>query len=380
MNPEQPALELELGPAAPGGRTVRTRSGRALQVARLLEGRSADEALRMLPRLFGVCSQAHQAASADAMREALAGQADTPVRARRQRLVRVESLREQLLQIQCEWPAALGQPARRDSAVEMLRLAQAAQTDDSALQELARWTHREVLDMPAVCWLELGGLGELQAWARKGTTAAAQFLHHLFDTPAGHPVEGLPALEDLDPCSLQPSLAGDDTFEFTRRPEVDGRCLETGPAARQRHHALARASAGHGLLGRFVARLIDVASCIETLRNAEDSDPGPAGDGLGWADCARGRLLHHVEFDAARRIRRYRIVAPTEWNTHPRGLCARLLGAIGPGSLPMLRRQTRLVMLAVDPCVPARVLLPAFERSPGDEGIEAGETMEPHHA
>ena len=378
MSHDPIALHIELGPMTPGGRAVRTRNRRPLHIVRLLEGRSAEQALRMLPRLFGVCSHAHQAAGADALRAALP--AAPGERAARHRLAGIESLREQFLQILCEWPPALAFEARRDAAVDMLRLTQAAQGDDAALRQLATWAGREVFHMPAADWLALRGVGELQAWARHGTGAAAEFVHRLFDEPAGSPVDPLPALEQLDLRPVHACMAGDDTLEFARQPELDGQCLESGPAARQRGHALARACAGHGLLARFVARLIDVAVTVEALQRGDYLPSEPSGDGLGWADCARGRVLHHAELDANGCIRRYRIVAPTEWNTHPRGLCARLLGAIGPGAWPTLRRQARLVMLAVDTCVPARVMLPPAELPPGSQRIEAVRAVEVHHA
>ena len=378
MSHDPIALHIELGPMTPGGRAVRTLNRRPLHMVRLLEGRSAEQALRMLPRLFGVCSHSHQAAGADALRAALPGAPGE--RAARHRLAGIESLREQLLQILCEWPPALAFEARRDAAVDMLRLALAAQDEAPALRELATWAGREVFHMPAADWLALRGVGELQAWARHGTGAAAEFVHRLFDEPAGSPVEPLPALEPLDLRPIHARMAADDTLGFAREPQLDGQCLESGPTARQREHPLARACAGHGLLARFVARLIDVAVTLEELARGTSPRPEPGDAGLGWADCARGRLLHHAELDPNGRIRRYRIVAPTEWNTHPRGLCARLLGAIGPGAWPTLRRQARLVMLAVDPCVPARVLLPPTELPPGSPRTEAVRAVEVHHA
>ena len=42
------------------------------------------------------------------------------------------------------------------------------------------------------------------------------------------------------------------------------------------------------------------------------------GIGLGWAENARGRLLHLVQLQGGRAAL-YRIVAPTEWNFHPDG-------------------------------------------------------------
>jgi Ni,Fe-hydrogenase I large subunit len=74
--------------------------------------------------------------------------------------------------------------------------------------------------------------------------------------------------------------------------------------------------------------------------------------GLGWVETARGALAHLIELDAdGARIARYRILAPTEWNFHPRGaLAAGLLGVHEPRRAD-LRRRALWLLQALDPCV-----------------------------
>ena len=81
-------------------------------------------------------------------------------------------------------------------------------------------------------------------------------------------------------------------------------------------------------------------------------DERPPGDGLGLAqvEAARGRLVHGVvvEGDA---VRDYAILAPTEWNFHPRGGLAGALAGLDADDEDALRGQAGLLIEAVDPCV-----------------------------
>jgi Ni,Fe-hydrogenase I large subunit len=69
---------------------------------------------------------------------------------------------------------------------------------------------------------------------------------------------------------------------------------------------------------------------------------------------ARGLLLHRVRI-ADGRVTDYRIVAPTEWNFHPDGALARGLVGATAGSAVALKRQARLAVQALDPCVAFQV-------------------------
>jgi coenzyme F420-reducing hydrogenase alpha subunit len=82
--------------------------------------------------------------------------------------------------------------------------------------------------------------------------------------------------------------------------------------------------------------------------------PIAPGAGLGWVETARGLLVHAVEV-AAGTVRRYRIVAPTEWNFHPRGAFAAGLAGVAVTGEDELRRLVHLAVEALDPCVAYRV-------------------------
>ncbi|HEX5865769.1 MAG TPA: nickel-dependent hydrogenase large subunit, partial [Casimicrobiaceae bacterium] len=76
--------------------------------------------------------------------------------------------------------------------------------------------------------------------------------------------------------------------------------------------------------------------------------------GLGWVENARGLLVHYVALDGER-IDTYRIVAPTEWNFHPRGALTRGLEGTPASSESDLRDRVMLLVQSLDPCVAANV-------------------------
>jgi Ni,Fe-hydrogenase I large subunit len=55
------------------------------------------------------------------------------------------------------------------------------------------------------------------------------------------------------------------------------------------------------------------------------------------------------------RIADYRIVAPTEWNFHPRGAFVRGALALRTGKREAVRRDASRIVASLDPCVAWRV-------------------------
>jgi Ni,Fe-hydrogenase I large subunit len=55
------------------------------------------------------------------------------------------------------------------------------------------------------------------------------------------------------------------------------------------------------------------------------------------------------------RIADYRIVAPTEWNFHPRGPFVRGALALAPATPEALQHQANWIVASLDPCVAWRL-------------------------
>jgi Ni,Fe-hydrogenase I large subunit len=115
------------------------------------------------------------------------------------------------------------------------------------------------------------------------------------------------------------------------------------------------------VLARLGARLVELARLLV------ERDPArlpPAlhagslsvarGEGLAWVPTSRGLLLHRARVDAGR-IAAYRIVAPTEWNFHPRGALQRGLEGLRATSAAAIESAATTCVQSLDPCVRAVV-------------------------
>jgi hypothetical protein len=86
------------------------------------------------------------------------------------------------------------------------------------------------------------------------------------------------------------------------------------------------------------------------------------GEALAWTEMARGLLCHWVRLDLgheAPTVLDYQVVAPTEWNFHPRGAVAAALAAMPAGGDSATRlataRSIGVLAAAFDPCIPFEI-------------------------
>ena len=95
-----------------------------------------------------------------------------------------------------------------------------------------------------------------------------------------------------------------------------------------------------------------LSSGLDLLQEPAEPIAETTGSGVGIAQvsAARGLLVHRVALDQGR-ITEYRILAPTEWNFHTRGVVAQGLAALPPCDVGTLERLASLFVTAVDPCV-----------------------------
>ncbi|HYD32854.1 MAG TPA: nickel-dependent hydrogenase large subunit [Azospirillaceae bacterium] len=313
---------LRVGLTLEAGRVARVAvdSTRLVTACRVLEGKPADTALDLLPRLFAVCGTAQRAAGEIACERAL-GIAVSPARAEaRRRRVLAETAIEHGTRILMDWPAIIGEPPQAGAARTLRAALAPARVSGASLagEALAGSPAPRLFD-----WLRSQGLADYGA-------------------------DAAPLMAGMDEEWLLARLAGDDAF--CTAPNHDGRVYETGPLARWPGLV---AEYGSGLLARHVARLIELNAALDVLaHDAAADEPLPplagSGIGLGVVEAARGRLVHRVAI-ADGIVRRYRILAPTEWNFHADGPLAR--GLLGDRADDGLLLRARLLVAALDPCV-----------------------------
>lgn len=318
-------------------------------LTRLFAGKPAASLLTVLPRLFSLCSVAHQVAFLSAV-EAAQGQQATPAAARsRVTAVVAERLTELLRSL---FVGRLALDAANAAAVRAMM--QASTVLGGASEGVSETLRREAVARIKAALAGLGIGGEGQALA-PGSALAVHLERCGGEELSPPPAEQsfLTAADDLDVVTSL--LAGG--AAYSDAPELCGKIPETGVWARRARREPVLPAAGSA--ARLQARIAEVARlCAWLERGDGDLDDGvvasyrlAAGKGAAAVECARGRLYHAVVLDEADRIVNFEFVAPTEWNFHARGPLVRSLkGAV----LTAGRRgqdAVRALVGAFDPCV-----------------------------
>lgn len=373
-------LNIELGYGATGVRHANLSSGRPLRASRVLEGITPEKALHRLPLVFSLCGTAQSAAAVSACEDALAITPSAAQQQAREMLVWMESAREHLLRIQLDWPGFAEEPVAGHGLSSTMRLLPSmtrALYGDTAPFQLgsvpsvdAAASKEVIAGLRAMIDALLGGAlpaarSGFEDWLDQGKTLPARLLRRLRET--GWDQLGrsdsvfLPPL--LETATLHERLGGAETETFISLPDWQGTACETTPLQRQQAQPLVKAlleREGNGLLTRFVARLVELAAIPDLLQAglAIQSPHSPSamgkardsGVGLAQVEAARGRLVHRVEIED-NVIKRYQILAPTEWNFHPRGVAVQGLHTLTGDDEEQLQQQAALWINAIDPCV-----------------------------
>ena len=370
MSDRQLLIELDSDRNAPDRVTIR--SARPVHAARIFATRPVSDVRDLLPRLFSVCGIAQANASRDALAAATGQRNDDASSAHNaadRLLVLMETAREHLWRVLIDWPAFTGHDVDDAAARDMQQLLPLLQSKESdtraAIEALDELLQSAVFGIPADEWLTIASSADLSAWAVGQTTSAARLLARVFarDWPAvgATTVSFLPELTDAE---LEQRLAADDADDFIAAPVWQSQPCETTPLSRTRDSALIRelqADLGAGLITRLAALLVELASVPGTMlelaagptrgrQRAHNEAALPANTGIGQVDAARGRLVHRAIVDGDR-VSSYQILAPTEWNFHPRGVLATSLAALDASDADTLAEQASLLITAIDPCV-----------------------------
>jgi uptake hydrogenase large subunit len=292
----------------------------------------------------------------------------------------LETVQEYFWRLLIDWPQAMGRESlatpvatARHSIAASARDADGtlAWTNVTRMRELgatlAGIAARSIYGMPPGEWLRIDDLARLDAWARRETTLPAALIAELLDEApdlARSDVSLMPAAPDALVATVVPAMASEPSF--SQAPTWGGSPVETGALARmctQPLVAAADARYGHAVATRMIARLAELATLLDALvRGAIDDGSTPAiqaftlatGEGFAAVQTARGLLLHRVRLEQER-VADYQIVAPTEWNFHPRGALVSGLSRLASEDAFVLSRHARLAVQALDPCVECRI-------------------------
>lgn len=367
MQEDRILIQIALGDEAVDSIVIQPR--RHLRASRVLEGKTRTEALTLLPLIYHVCARAHSFAARQAFACALGeGVSNAWMH---ELLVLAETCREHARRIFLDWPVLCGQPP--DSAMVLTiqrhlqplersvmtlletpssQLPQELLTHVQGLRSLLGPVHDEVLGL---------------AYTRSVVSAVIEAMHEQDITGIGSSdVPGL-TIHEVDADYLADQMQHDSEARFIAAPHLRTQVYETGPLARMRVKPFIKGLSdcyGNGLLTRFCATVEELGEIPGLMLNLlQDQDACTQlrrsialspGSGMGGVEAARGFLWHRVEMEQEY-IKRYQILAPTEWNFHPAGALYRgLHGLRFPAKTP-LHKLTSMITTALDPCVACTV-------------------------
>jgi hypothetical protein len=301
--------------AVVGGRVGRVHvASERPSVAPGLRGKVAEDAVRLVPLLFALCGKAQGRAAALALAAARGGECAAHLDA----AIEAEVMREHLWRWLLDLPSLLGGAAMREEFVAAIGSIAAARREE---------------------------LGALLAGPR--IEALCQRLLATEDIAAASPGL-LPMLDAQASLLAWPRL----DRAFCREPHWRGAAVETGAIARRGDGA---GKAPTAFAARWLARLEELRDWADGrvkvgAGGTASAAQATAGCGRALVETARGLLMHEIVLDGGR-IADYAIVAPTEWNFHPRGPLAGWLVGREAGDREAVRAFAARAVAALDPCV-----------------------------
>jgi coenzyme F420-reducing hydrogenase alpha subunit len=320
------------------------------QIGALVAGRPAAEMLKLVPRLFTLCSAAHGIAAQTAV-DAARG-IDVAPELHRQRAIAAlsERLVEQLRGVVTSLRLLEQEPVAAAMREVIRASALLAAGSDAGIAGMQRAIDR------IECGLDQIGVRGL----RPANGAAS------FSRSAG---AYLTAGDDLRVIAR---LAREGR-RYADTPDLDGAAPETGAWARACAEAEVKGHPGgqpETAAARLQARLDEIVRMPQLLRRLaiENADACAADDsiigyGLGMGggaaavETARGRLYYHVELDDDDRVRGFQCLAPTEWNFHRSGALAQMLRGAALAPDRGGREAVEQLIAAFDPCVGYRLTI-----------------------
>ncbi len=341
-------------------RAVRIGSTRPDFAQSLLGGRRATDAEALLPRVFSICARA-QAAAVGAAMDAARGTQEHDAR-HREMAVLAEAALEYLWRLQIDLPGLVGLPQRPEA---LARLRRERGRDDGTKQgwrgfiDALRTAVEDEGAAAGECFDPADAAG-FADWERNSNVPAARLLRALRAAPlATGGTALLPRMSESLLRAIGDALAADPVF--SRQPGYAGAPAECGARARLAQHSLLDAlqTCTSHAYRRVLARWLELSEIPARLTRLLDGETPPPwvqgvtlapGCGIAGVETARGLLVHAVTL-ADDRVTSYRIVAPTEWNFHPRGALPADLVDLPAGTVPEAKHWAAFAIQSLDPCV-----------------------------
>ena len=337
-------------------------TSRRPQPQSLLQGRNLAEASLLLPRLYSICGEAQGVAAAALQALTASGELDPATAQGWRERLRLETVREHLWRLGLDWTQVAGREPWAGPVKALLSGRERLLQDAGAAAMWAQQT-RDLLFGPRKTFsIDAAAPESLRTWIGSADTPLTGLLRTLDQQLEGVGRSRFNPLPAGVPAGLladaERRLRVDPDYHW--RPDQDGAVFEMGPAARW---ADGTPGAGAPLAAtqtmdawtRVLARVVELRRLLDALAERRPA----SGELSGWlqgdaavvgVEMARGMLMHWVRLEDGK-IAEYRIVAPTEWNFHPRGACQQGLIGMEAAGEQALEERVKLHVMALDPCV-----------------------------
>jgi coenzyme F420-reducing hydrogenase alpha subunit len=342
---------------------VRIASSRHLHAAKLLVGKTPEQALAIVPLLFNICGIAHSYNARKVL--GLDNRANDNLN---KLLVLAETLKEHLLRIFLDTPKLLSIKNNNTNLPFIIQITSNLKKHilkegnnqrpiNQFIDQIDEYIQKHVFELHIKQWLNISDTKALFNWSQQSNTIAAVTINIIGINNWQHQghckINGLP---ELKPLEILKKLKDSNNEDFIAFPRWNNQPHETTPLTRQLENPLIQnvlEKYQGGLLVRWLARLVEIAKIPEKMRNLLNENSKNIVhnfNSIAQVEAARGRLIHKADIKD-NIVQSYQIVAPTEWNFHPDGLIADSLQNINTQSTEEYTKIAHLLINSIDPCV-----------------------------
>jgi coenzyme F420-reducing hydrogenase alpha subunit len=376
--------EIKISVVARSGQveSVSITSTRPLHITKLFAGKSIDSVADIMNALYHLCNTAHRFAFLRLLDESTVITLSQNEIQAYNLLLDLETIREHCFSIASKWSQDTDNLVDTNiinllATLKEINSTLFANTDALSLadKELQSFNSIEKLIIKLEQQLQnllIGSKNNSESiftdmdsfnnWLQVGESKSVTFLNYLQqhklnemgDVKVFH-------LPDLDPEELSGLL---DNEVYIRQPSYQDTTCETTPYSRQSKHQFIKQLVnvhGNGVLTRAVSQLLEVFELLNKVKcdykniKAETISykvqfPTLEKSALVQLEAARGRLVHQLSIENEK-IKSYQILAPTEWNFHPKGVLNHMIKSLNFTDKEDLINKVRLLINAIDPCV-----------------------------
>ncbi|MGB0204632.1 MAG: nickel-dependent hydrogenase large subunit [Neptuniibacter sp.] len=324
--------------------------------------------MELIPMLYSVCGVSQKIAAIRAAESSLGIQVSDQVEHARGLLVFAETARELSLRLFSDWLTDVSNikvkiikwftdVSHTYSWALCIDPQQSGQID---LEECAK-DLESILSVLAIKTITDGK--RMSAFLEEGSAGLTSEVRGLFaseiDLLSGEPHAGIDFTDASTQAAISAALKTDEAYRFCAQPDLNDQCYE---------NSLYTLICNDNSLNKkdYCCNLNDLSFRFFVLMNALCSIPKcirvepqrslikTSQKGTGIVKAARGALLHQLQLEDQPTseciVKDYKIVAPTEWNFHPRGTLVKMLEGAKVGKEQLLVLVESLIKL-IDPCV-----------------------------